>query len=83
MVCTFFIIQYRCDFSCRRIAGLGAKKAEAIIEWRDKNGPFINRRQLMSVKGLGQKCFEQCAGFVRVVANETHLGEGSSTEVSF
>ncbi|XP_065059999.1 S1 RNA-binding domain-containing protein 1-like [Rhopilema esculentum] len=52
----------------RRIAGLGSKKADAVIEWRNKNGPFINRKQLLLVKGLGQKCFEQCAGFVRVAA---------------
>ncbi|XP_050408059.1 S1 RNA-binding domain-containing protein 1 [Patella vulgata] len=51
----------------RRIAGLSSAKAKKIIEWRDKNNRFINRQQLLSVKGLGQKSFEQCAGFVRIL----------------
>uniref|UniRef100_A0A7M4FA87 S1 RNA-binding domain-containing protein 1 n=1 Tax=Crocodylus porosus TaxID=8502 RepID=A0A7M4FA87_CROPO len=39
--------------------------AKNIIEWREKNGPFINREQLKEVKGLGPKTFQQCAGFIR------------------
>ncbi|XP_031213090.1 S1 RNA-binding domain-containing protein 1 isoform X6 [Mastomys coucha] len=50
----------------RHIAGLNAKRAKNIIEWREKNGPFINREQLKKVKGLGPKSFQQCAGFVRI-----------------
>lgn len=50
----------------RHIAGLNANRAKNIIEWREKNGPFINREQLKKVKGLGPKSFQQCAGFVRV-----------------
>ncbi|XP_030051668.1 S1 RNA-binding domain-containing protein 1 isoform X2 [Microcaecilia unicolor] len=49
----------------RHIAGLNATRAKNIIEWREKNGPFINRNQLKSVKGLGPKTFQQCAGFIR------------------
>nr|XP_033791633.1 S1 RNA-binding domain-containing protein 1 isoform X2 [Geotrypetes seraphini]XP_033791634.1 S1 RNA-binding domain-containing protein 1 isoform X2 [Geotrypetes seraphini]XP_033791635.1 S1 RNA-binding domain-containing protein 1 isoform X2 [Geotrypetes seraphini]XP_033791636.1 S1 RNA-binding domain-containing protein 1 isoform X2 [Geotrypetes seraphini]XP_033791637.1 S1 RNA-binding domain-containing protein 1 isoform X2 [Geotrypetes seraphini]XP_033791638.1 S1 RNA-binding domain-containing pr len=49
----------------RHIAGLNATRAKNIIEWREKNGPFINRDQLKSVKGLGPKTFQQCAGFIR------------------
>ncbi|CAH6778061.1 Srbd1 [Phodopus roborovskii] len=48
------------------IAGLNANRAKNIIEWREKNGPFINREQLKKVKGLGPKSFQQCAGFIRV-----------------
>ncbi|XP_041352808.1 S1 RNA-binding domain-containing protein 1-like [Gigantopelta aegis] len=51
----------------RRIAGLNASKAKQIVECREKNGAFLNRQQLLSVKGLGQKGFEQCAGFIRVL----------------
>ncbi|XP_059841721.1 S1 RNA-binding domain-containing protein 1 isoform X2 [Hypanus sabinus] len=50
----------------RRVAGLNASKAKSIIEWREKNGPFINREQLKDVKGLGPKTFQQCAGFIRI-----------------
>ncbi|XP_071404135.1 S1 RNA-binding domain-containing protein 1 isoform X2 [Pithys albifrons albifrons] len=49
----------------RHIAGLNANRAKNIIEWREKNGPFINREQLKEVKGLGPKTFQQCAGFIR------------------
>ncbi|XP_074061233.1 S1 RNA-binding domain-containing protein 1 isoform X1 [Macrotis lagotis] len=49
----------------RHIAGLNASRAKNIIEWREKNGPFINREQLKHVKGLGPKSFQQCAGFIR------------------
>ncbi|KAM8787155.1 S1 RNA-binding domain-containing protein 1 isoform 2-T2 [Rhynchonycteris naso] len=50
----------------RHIAGLNANRAKNVIEWREKNGPFINREQLKKVKGLGPKSFQQCAGFIRV-----------------
>ncbi|KAM7173300.1 S1 RNA-binding domain-containing protein 1 isoform 1-T3 [Macrochelys suwanniensis] len=49
----------------RHIAGLNANRAKNIIEWREKNGPFISREQLKEVKGLGPKSFQQCAGFIR------------------
>uniref|UniRef100_A0A8D0DZ62 S1 RNA-binding domain-containing protein 1 n=1 Tax=Salvator merianae TaxID=96440 RepID=A0A8D0DZ62_SALMN len=50
----------------RHIAGLNANRAKNIIEWREKNGPFVNREQLKEVKGLGPKSFQQCAGFIRI-----------------
>ncbi|XP_029449207.1 S1 RNA-binding domain-containing protein 1 isoform X2 [Rhinatrema bivittatum] len=49
----------------RHIAGLNSTRAKNIIDWREKSGPFINRDQLKSVKGLGPKTFQQCAGFIR------------------
>ncbi|XDV50157.1 hypothetical protein PO909_019261 [Leuciscus waleckii] len=36
------------------------------MEWKEKNGPFLNREQLKLVKGLGPKSFQQCAGFIRI-----------------
>lgn len=50
----------------RRIAGLTNSKAANIIEWRIKHGAFRNREQLLDVKGIGKKTFEQCAGFIRI-----------------
>ncbi|XP_034946010.1 S1 RNA-binding domain-containing protein 1 [Chelonus insularis] len=51
----------------KRVAGLSETKATNIIEWRKKNGPFINRKQLLKVKNIGSKTFEQCAGFIRIL----------------
>nr|XP_022329484.1 S1 RNA-binding domain-containing protein 1-like [Crassostrea virginica] len=50
----------------RRVAGLNQTKARSLIEWREKRGPFINRNQLKFIKGLGDKSFQQCAGFLRI-----------------
>ena len=50
----------------KRIAGLNERKAKEIIAWREKNGLFRSREQLKEVRGIGEKTFEQCAGFVRI-----------------
>ncbi|MGP2490752.1 Tex family protein [Mesorhizobium sp. PUT5] len=49
-----------------RVSGLGASLAEAIVAHRNANGPFASRRGLMDVARLGQRTFEQCAGFLRI-----------------
>lgn len=48
------------------VAGIGPKLAEKIVAYREENGPFINRKQLLKVPGLGPKAFEQSAGFLRI-----------------
>jgi len=48
------------------VAGIKASVARAIVEYREKNGKFRSRRELLKVAGLGPKAFEQCAGFLRV-----------------
>ncbi|KAF4105678.1 hypothetical protein G5714_013340 [Onychostoma macrolepis] len=50
----------------RHIAGLNAGRARSIMDWKEKNGRFLNREQLKLVKGLGPKSFQQCAGFIRI-----------------
>ncbi|XP_041866973.1 S1 RNA-binding domain-containing protein 1 isoform X2 [Melanotaenia boesemani] len=50
----------------RHVAGLNAGRARSIAEWREQNGPFINREQLKLVKGMGPKTYQQCAGFIRI-----------------
>ncbi|XP_077540757.1 S1 RNA-binding domain-containing protein 1 isoform X2 [Haemaphysalis longicornis] len=50
----------------KKVSGLNAGTARSIVEWRSTQGPFCNRQQLLSVKRLGNKAFEQCAGFVKV-----------------
>ncbi|UXO68678.1 RNA-binding transcriptional accessory protein [Pantoea dispersa] len=49
-----------------RVAGLTRMMAQNIVSWRDENGRFQNRQQLLKVSRLGPKAFEQCAGFLRI-----------------
>ncbi len=53
------------------VAGIGAKVAENIIAFRDENGKFTCKSQLLKVKGLGKKAYEQAAGFVRIKEGES------------
>ncbi|QOY54792.1 helix-hairpin-helix domain-containing protein [Candidatus Sulfurimonas marisnigri] len=48
------------------VAGVGAKVAQNIIAFREENGLFKTKEQLLKVKGLGKKAYEQAAGFVRI-----------------
>lgn len=48
------------------VSGLGPQLAKNIIEYRNQNGPFTGRSQLKKVPRLGEKAFEQCAGFLRI-----------------
>ena len=48
------------------VSGIGPALADKIVEHRNKNGAFADRQGLKKVKGLGDKAFEQCAGFLRV-----------------
>ncbi len=56
-----------------RVAGIGPKIAQNIIEFRKDNGEFRSRRQLLKVKKLGRKAFEQAAGFLRIRSGENPL----------
>ncbi|MGB6020551.1 MAG: Tex family protein [Sulfurimonadaceae bacterium] len=48
------------------VAGIGAKVAQNILTFKEENGNFTTKAQLLKVKGLGQKAYEQAAGFVRI-----------------
>lgn len=48
------------------VSGLSSRMANAIVEYRAKNGPFRSRTELMKVSGMGSKTFEQAAGFLRI-----------------
>ncbi len=56
-----------------RVSGLSASVAKAVVRWREANGAFRNRRQLMDVSGLGAKTFEQSAGFLRIRGGDNPL----------
>ena len=49
-----------------RVSGLSGSVAKSVVRWREANGAFKNRQQLMAVSGLGAKTFEQSAGFLRI-----------------
>ena len=48
------------------VSGLNGTTAKNVVKYREENGPFTARRQLLKVPKLGPKAFEQCAGFLRV-----------------
>lgn len=48
------------------VSGLGPQLAKSIVEYRNQHGAFVNRNALLKVPRLGEKAFEQCAGFLRI-----------------
>jgi uncharacterized protein len=48
------------------VSGVGPQLASSIVKYRNENGGFTSRKQLMEVPRLGSKAFEQCAGFLRI-----------------
>jgi len=59
------------------ISGLNKGIAKEIISYRNENGRFTNRKQLLKVKKLGAKAYEQCAGFLRIQGGDEPLDETS------
>ncbi len=55
------------------VAGVSAAVAKNIVEYREQNGAFTDRRSLLKVPKLGPKAFEQCAGFLRVAGGKNPL----------
>ena len=55
------------------VSGIGPALAENIVEYRSENGAYTSRKQLLKVKRLGEKVFEQCAGFLRISDAENPL----------
>ena len=59
------------------ISGITKTIAKNIVDYRENNGSFVNRQQLLKVKGLGPKAFEQCAGFMRISGGDNPLDSTS------
>ena len=57
----------------KQVSGLSASVSENIVAFRDENGPFANRKQLKKVPRLGDKAYEQAAGFLRVMNGDNPL----------
>ena len=59
------------------IAGINGTIAKNIVDFREENGKFANRKELLKVKRLGKKVYEQCAGFLRVSESDEVLDNTS------
>lgn len=55
------------------VSGIGPALAENIVEYRSEHGAYRSRKELLKVKRLGDKAFEQCAGFLRISGAENPL----------
>lgn len=60
-----------------RVSGLTKSVAQSIVSFRDAHGAFKNRRQLLDVPRLGEKTFEQAAGFLRITGGDNPLDASS------
>jgi protein Tex len=60
-----------------RVSGLNQSLAQNIIEYRDAHGAFNNREELLKVKRLGDKAYEQAAGFLRIMQGDNPLDASS------
>ena len=60
-----------------RVSGLSSTVAENIVVYRDQNGAFKSRKELLKVPRLGDKTFEQCAGFLRISDGDQPLDASS------
>ena len=57
----------------KQVSGLSSSVSENIVNFRNENGPFKNRKQLKKVPRLGDKAYEQAAGFLRIMSGENPL----------
>lgn len=55
------------------VAGISASISKNIVAYRDENGKFMSRKELLKVKRLGEKVYEQCAGFLRISESDNPL----------
>ena len=61
----------------QQVAGLNATTAKNLVKYREENGAFTSRKQILKVPKLGPKAFEQCAGFLRVPESKIVLDNTS------
>ncbi len=59
------------------VSGLGPQLARNIVEYRNENGPFKSRKELLKVPRMGEKAYEQAAGFLRVATSKNPLDKSA------
>ncbi|MDX2046434.1 MAG: Tex-like N-terminal domain-containing protein, partial [Chitinophagaceae bacterium] len=59
------------------VSGINAGIADNIVKYRNETGKFLNRKQLLNVSRLGEKAFEQCAGFLRITDGNNPLDKSA------
>ncbi|MBC7087464.1 MAG: RNA-binding transcriptional accessory protein [Tissierellales bacterium] len=59
------------------VSGINSKLAENIVAYREENGKFTSREELSKIKGMGEKTFKQCAGFLRIPESDNILDNTS------
>jgi protein Tex len=59
------------------VSGINAGIADNIVKYRNETGKFLNRKQLLNVPRLGEKAFEQCAGFLRITDGNNPLDKSA------
>ncbi len=59
------------------VSGIGLKLAESVVDYREENGAFTSRKEIRNVPRLGEKAFEQAAGFLRIKNGENPLDDSS------
>jgi uncharacterized protein len=57
----------------RHVSGLNALVAQRVVEWRKQHGPFRRREQLLEVQGIGDRTYEQAAGFLKILGGDEPL----------
>lgn len=57
----------------KHVSGISNSVAKNIVKYREENGIFKNRKELLNVPGLGPKAYEQCAGFMKVINSNNPL----------
>lgn len=57
------------------VSGLTQRLAQNIVEYRQQKGRIESRAELLKIKGIGEKCFEQCAGFLRILNGKEALDQ--------
>src|SRR5690554_1165111 len=60
-----------------RVSGLNQSIAQNIVDFRNQNGKFVSRKQMMKVSRLGERTFEQAAGFLRIAGGDNPLDRSS------
>ncbi len=59
------------------VSGIGTKVAQNIVDYRNDNGEYTSREELKAVRGVGNKVFEQCAGFLRIANAQNPLDKSA------